>query len=348
MCKIKSIEINGFRGIGSLRLDNLQMVNVLLGNNNCGKSSALEAIMMLMGASKPSLALEMNMNRDYNKISKEDIRLFFHNLSSGSFITVKSVSGDGKIRDLKISYFESETEKMPISDDGKIQTGEDTFGLKYEYQDGDKAYVSILTVNPNKKEILTDSTEKEKPRTNTVFVAPRYNFNNFIRHFNQIVTDKEKENVIRVLHNVEPRITDVAVVGDKVMIDIGLDKLMPINVLGDGTRKMFTLITAMYSVRGGILIVDEVDNGLYYKTMITLWRALFKSARIMGVQLFISTHSLDSLRALDSVLSETDFLEMQSDVELFTLRRGEDDVVVGYRYDYEKFSYVLGQEVEIR
>ena len=85
----------------------------------------------------------------------------------------------------------------------------------------------------------------------------------------------------------------------------------------------------MYSVKGGILIVDEVDNGLHYKTMETLWTALLKSAKQLDVQVFVSTHSLDSLNALDEVLSHS-CLESQQDVKIFTLRRGEEGEIANY------------------
>lgn len=348
MCKIKNIEIKGFRGIKDLKLDDLHQVNVLLGNNNCGKSSTLEALMIMMGASKPLLALEMNINRDYNNIRKEDIQLFFYNYLSNTPISINGEFEGGISRKLIISYFETEEKSVPVSDFGssEIKSTPSQFGLKYEYKDNQKKYNSILSVHSHK--ISENTTEKGMSHRKAAFVAPRYNFNDFIKNFNKIVTDKEKTNVLNVLRYVEPRISDIMVVGDKVMVDVGLDKLIPINVLGDGTRKMFTLITAMYSVKGGMLIIDEVDNGLYYKTMTVLWRALLAAAKVLDVQLFVSTHSLDSLNALNRVLMEDEYIDMQENVELLTLRRDDDDTITSYRYDYEKFNYVLNTEVEIR
>ena len=41
---ISSIEIKSFRGIRSLKLDNLAQINILTGDNNCGKTSVLEVL----------------------------------------------------------------------------------------------------------------------------------------------------------------------------------------------------------------------------------------------------------------------------------------------------------------
>lgn len=316
MCKLNEIKIHGFRGIKDLELEGLHRINVLLGNNNCGKSSVLESIMIMMGAAKPSLAIEMNLNRDYNKIQKEDLQLFFHNLDADAQINLYGKFDTGTSRDLNISYFESNERNLPISDSGDadIKREHSIFGLKYDYSDGDNKNTSTLTVDLGKERITINTSEKKPSAPNTAFVAPRYNFNDFIKHFNKIVTDKEKDNVLEVLRFVEPRISDVTVVGDKVMVDVGLGKMVPINVLGDGTRKMFMLVTAMYSVKGGILLIDEVDNGLYYKTMSVLWRALLKASESLDIQLFVSTHSLDSLNAFNSTIAGDNFSGMRDDI----------------------------------
>lgn len=350
MCKIRDIKVERFRGIKTLEMRDFKRINVLLGNNNSSKSSALEAIMVLMGASKPTLPIEMNVNRNYNGVSKEDIVLFFHNLQSDTPIKMSANFYDEGSRLLTIEYFESLINKAPLAevDNGDIDLQKVNYGLQYSYvDDGKVSNKSTLTVETSKREISVDFTEKDSLRKNAVFVAPRYNFNDFIKHFNQIVTDKEKDLVLDVLRNVEPTIKDITVVGDKVMVDTGLQKLIPINVLGDGIRKMFTLMTAMYSVKDGILVIDEVDNGLYHKSMGTLWTALLKAARQLDVQLFISTHSLDSLNALNVALDE-ECNEFQDEVNIYTLRRSEDGDIAVLSYDYEKFSYLLLREVEIR
>lgn len=349
MCKITDIQIERFRGIKYLKAGNFKRVNVLLGNNNSSKSSTLEAIMILMGASKPGLSLEMNINRNYNFFKNDDILLFFHNMEKTSPIFISAdFEGKGK-RVLDINYFESETQKAQIS---KAENGEmlmqSMYGLRFDYTDNDKIKNnSKLSIIPDENEIKSETTERNSIRKSAAFVAPRYNFNDFIKHFNQIVTDKEKDTVLDILRNVEHRVKDITIIEDKVMVDIGLSKLIPINVLGDGTRKIFTIITAMYSVKGGILIIDEVDNGLYYKSMGVLWSALLKVANMLDVQLFVSTHSIDSLNALNDTL-ENECGINKDDVSIYTLRHKDDDNIVVLDYNYDSFNYLLSRKVEIR
>ena len=63
--KIKNIEIKQFRGLPGLSLDNFGSINLLLGNNNCGKTTVLEALFLMIGISNPQLSLSINSFRDF-------------------------------------------------------------------------------------------------------------------------------------------------------------------------------------------------------------------------------------------------------------------------------------------
>lgn len=351
MCKIRSVQIRNFRGIRTLDMAGFKRVNILLGNNNSCKSTTLEALMVLMGAAKPVLPVEMNANRNYTGIQSDDLLLFFYGLNADeNKILLSADYADGGRRDLQISFFESPV-KLANTDavaKGDMILQSQNYGLLYDYTDnGSTKNHSRLTVRTDRNELMMETSEKTQSPLVAAFVAPRYNFNDFIKHFNQIVTDKEKSLVLDVLRKVEPAIADIAVIGEKVMVDTGLSKLVPVNMLGDGIRKMFTLITAMYSVRGGILLVDEIDNGLYCKTMRTLWSAILQAADILDVQVFASTHSIDSLNSLNGLLTKG-MSTAREDVSIHTLRRNGEGVITAFYYEYDKFSHLLANEVEIR
>ena len=47
MAKLRNIKIDTFRGISNLSVDELSHINLIVGDNNCGKTSILEAIQLL-------------------------------------------------------------------------------------------------------------------------------------------------------------------------------------------------------------------------------------------------------------------------------------------------------------
>lgn len=350
MCKIKDIGIKNFRGIHSLRIEDLRRVNVILGNNNCGKSSFLEAVLIMMGANKPSLPMEMNINRNYTGLTKDDFATFFHNLDTETGITFETSYEDGSSRNVVINFYQEQINEIKASDiqkNGEVVLSQWRYGLMFRCVDSGEETHASLFYDTSEKRLKFESSKAVSKARLTFFMCARYNFNDYISHFNQIVTDKEKLSVIEALQTIEPRIKDIAVVGNNVKVDVQLSKMIPINLMGDGTRKLFTVATALYNAKDGILLIDEVDNGLYYKTMKSLWKMIIATAAKLDVQVFVSTHSVDSLHALNQLITD-DMPDYRKDVKIYTLRKDDKDDVTCYPYEYEKFNYLLDMEEEIR
>lgn len=345
---LKSINIRHFRGIRHAEIDGLERINVFLGNNNCGKSSVLEAVLILMGANNPALPLETNVNRNYSNVGGGDFEYFFHNCDTTKPIGISSRIDDGMSLQCSIAFDRTMLEAIHASEVNEQSLSSlQNYVLKQSYKYGTNTYESSLAYSMKDSKLSFQPPAEHAACKVAFYMAPRYNFNDYIRRFDQIVADKEKSNVVDALSAIEPRIKDIAVVGDKVMVDVGLDRMIPINLMGDGTRKLFTVVTALYNAKNGILIIDEIDNGLYFKSMEALWISVLFMARKYDIQVFLSTHSVDSLNALSSVLAD-ETSESKSDVKIFTLRKNKNDEIKAYNYGFDKFSYLLGREEEIR
>ena len=64
------IEIDGFRGLRSLNLEGLGRVNILVGRNNSGKTSVLEALSILCQPQNPDEWLSMVRRRDFGGLDE--------------------------------------------------------------------------------------------------------------------------------------------------------------------------------------------------------------------------------------------------------------------------------------
>lgn len=95
----------------------------------------------------------------------------------------------------------------------------------------------------------------------------------------EIIQNKQEKEIVEALQIVEPRITDVQLVGKRVMVDVGLPTRLPINVLGDGVRKVLAVILSIYTCRNGVLIIDELDNGLHFRSCRNYGKSSFICAR---------------------------------------------------------------------
>ncbi|MCH9021233.1 MAG: AAA family ATPase, partial [Planctomycetes bacterium] len=77
---MKNIKIKNLRAIKELQLDNFGQVNLFVGENNCGKTTVLEALFLLCGAKNPQLLIKINSLRRLPFISDEILCTFFHNM----------------------------------------------------------------------------------------------------------------------------------------------------------------------------------------------------------------------------------------------------------------------------
>ena len=56
---LHTLSLNGFRGFESYRLSGLARVNLLVGKNNSGKTSVLEAVELLVSEGNPLCTLQL-------------------------------------------------------------------------------------------------------------------------------------------------------------------------------------------------------------------------------------------------------------------------------------------------
>ena len=100
--------------------------------------------------------------------------------------------------------------------------------------------------------------------------------------------------------------------------------------------------------RNGILLIDEIDNGLHYSSMPILWKAIIESAKIYNVQVFATTHNIESLRALNDVLASDEYHGIQEVFRSYTIRRGESGKHKVILAKYPQFNHIINQDLELR
>lgn len=149
---IKDVHINYFRGIKHLTLEQLGQVNLLLGCNNCGKSSVLDALFLISGAANPLLNIRINSLRNYDRIESDDLLLNYYNLDSSVSINIAADMRDGvSSRELSICPLLTEKEVVNMADMAKTSSSNQetstNYGFVFDYQltaNGEKKLTSLL------------------------------------------------------------------------------------------------------------------------------------------------------------------------------------------------------------
>ena len=126
----------------------------------------------------------------------------------------------------------------------------------------------------------------------------------------------------------------------------GIDQLLTVNMQGDGLRRYLNVVAASANPMNNILLIDEIENGLHYSAYKKLWEAIFNLATTTNKQVFVTTHSKETLLCLSEMLEEnTDY---QKGLRLYTLARTLKKGHQAYKYTYEGLSGACENDVELR
>ena len=70
-------------------------------------------------------------------------------------------------------------------------------------------------------------------------------------------------------------------------------------------NRLFGLALALVNARGGLLLINEFENGLHHSVQTDVWRMIFRLAERLAVQVFATTHSRDSVRSFQEAAAES-------------------------------------------
>lgn len=343
---IESIDIKNFRGIHNCKIEKLSQVNLFFGKNNCGKSSLLEALFLVCGQSNPLLPASINTIRTYNRISEQDIRYFFYKMDTSKEIEI-STSGSLE-RHLAISAFQ----KAVNVDVNNISTGlPHQYGLKMRFKTNEGEYHSEVqydTHDPNQIEQKLQMDSRYTEKLKCMYLSPRYDSNASMEGLQNIYLNKDEIFLAEALKLLEPAAKDPVFIENVMLVDVGLPQRIPINLMGDGIRKIVSFLTSIYACRGGVVLLDELSNGFHHSVMKPMWDIVIRAAVKNDVQVFATTHDEDSIRGFQQ--AALDYLnENKNEIASgFKLQRIKDDELKEYRFSINQIGYAMEQEMEIR
>jgi hypothetical protein len=166
------------------------------------------------------------------------------------------------------------------------------------------------------------------------------------QQFSFLLKIKQEQDVISAVHLIEPNVRRIEVLselsGPSIYLDVGLDALVPLAVGGDGLVRLFSIVVELTGSRNGVLLIDEIDNGLHHSVMPKLWKLLGELVEKHQVQVFGTTHNDDTIC---SALEE--FVDGEGTLGLFRIdKRGDRHVMVAY--SEEAMRGVLAENFEVR
>ena len=120
------------------------------------------------------------------------------------------------------------------------------------------------------------------------------------------LTDREKY-VLEALQIIDESISGISMVGNPQrnrqarVRSSKFSRPIPLRSFGEGLNRLFGIILSLVNASGGILLIDEFENGLHHTIQIEAWDLIFRLAKKLNVQILATTHSSDCIVSFERV-----------------------------------------------
>ncbi len=352
----RSFSIKNFRCFRDLALEPLERVNLITGKNNTGKTALLEALWLHVGVNTPDLPLRLNLIRSGQTLADvvEVWGWMFFDKQVQNVIQLVSQSEDRVQRSMQVSLVQPKEFHQPpgnggaesASPVGSLTTATGPGELLLDYQDTTSQH------GTSRAFLTSEGIKFERMRLSqaplSVFLSPHVRaLTDDVARFSQLEAVGRQGEVLGALQRLEPRLRRLAILikgaTPQIYGDIGLSELTPLLLMGEGMGRLLSILLTIANTPGGVILVDEIENGLHHSTLTDLWAAVADAARRAGAQVFATTHSWECIRAAHEVFEASGTY----DFRLHRLDRINDEVRV-VSYDQKRLTAVVATDLEVR
>ncbi len=351
---IKNINIKNFRGIDHLTIEDFSRVNVFLGQNNSGKTTMLEAIAMLMSMSNPDVPQAINAVRARKPFSNFiDVQYFFNNLDVTTPPEVKAELSDGSFRHLTLALSYVFDELADPKNEPQQQMGAvkyvNTLEMNFEIAKGTtrQSHKSWLRVNPQGLVVNRKVADGYLENKRAWLTPSDLMTSNLANDLAELFKRNRKDTILALLKLFDTRINSIEILTDDIYVGFeGMSQMLSVSMMGDGLRRYLNIVASAANPLIDILLIDEIDNGLHYSVYKKLWQALFALAEASNKQIFVTTHSKETLGHLNKMLEE--HVEYQQELRIFTLEKTRLKGYQAYRLTYNGLQEATANDIELR
>lgn len=372
---MKSLEIKNYKNLKDFKIDSLSRVNLIVGRNNVGKSTLLEAISIFAAGgdisclrdildirgevykfpSETEGAIEQEIEGYTSLYSDRDTKNFYNesiqivsnlftpdlhpvSLKLLKYIDVKETDQDGILKFTR-KFLENTSESDMA--DSNAPTGIMVFnGKKRAFH---PIYGGIKTSGADK------NIPYEYVRTSQITSSKNPAL------FDKIALSPLEKEIVKALQIIEPRIDAINFLKDESNYRYSSREdnripfvVFPMNTrrykltsMGDGLNRILTIILALLNCKEGVLLIDEFENGLHYSVQTQLWQIIYKLAEELNIQVFATTHSEDCIKsfvAADSAQAG----------KIIRLENRDGNIVPVLFNDSDRLQFAIDQNIEIR
>ncbi|AUX44300.1 ATPase [Sorangium cellulosum] len=378
MLAIQRLTIHQLRGLRDLDLPGLGRFNVLVGLNNSGKTTVLEAVALYSRPLRPSEWVEVARRRDvtYSRAAiLEGLRWLFPQRegsgadSSPPFQESIRLTGEGRfavreatarLKELEGFFDEADTSQPGLPDLGH-ENGGTRRGAELELRALVEAQKpDLFGAAPLREEsfpvVLWETGRGPIAQNSSGPALPVATITPFSHRVQQLEVEAFSD---AIFADLKPTVLDLVRIFDPGIQDFEVLKRprsepavyvrharlgkAPLSTFGDGMRRVLLMGVSLATARGGVLLVDEIESAIHAEALDAAFRWLQRVCRQLDVQLFTTTHSIE---AVDALLAASEGAE---ELVVYRLER-KGDRTRAKRFPNDQLRVLreeLGQEIRV-
>lgn len=352
---IEAVQIQNFRCFKNASVRDLKRINLLVGKNAGGKTAFLEAL-FVNRAADPRVALRIRSFRGLAKhveISREPQSYealwkdLFYQFNHNQRICVEVEDSTKGGRTLEIFYEEVGAPallfgKTPLDSDRIRPERIAEVVFRWVSPGG------TVVVRPRFTDLglVFQGTGESQP---AIFFGPSFREapEQSAERFSNLSKRGEEQAVVAAIQHEYPFVKSLSV-----EIDAGVATIyaslgeaaekIPVPLVSDGINKLLGILLGMASYPGGVILIDEVENGIFHERLPSVWALMRGFADRFNVQVFATTHSRESIEAAAEAM-----LDHEDDLCLLRAEKEDGEARI-YRYSGAELTGAIQHGFEIR
>ena len=367
---LDSLEIKNFRAFKHLRIEKLGRVNLIVGKNNVGKTSVLEALWLYARRGDPysvfqllkgrgEMADENIQNNGLRRNAQEvqqrlySLSYLFHGREKIHFDSKSARVGIANLVGNALSI--STGWPLPL-EASSLNAGEHTFSAsEYSVPSLDISIGDYFNfdfpLNQDYVPGFIHMRESIQPLLCILVKDEGLNAVEVRNYWDSIVLTDLEDEVLVALRIIAPEVQALNLIGGlgqrderKAVVKIlGTQHPIPLRSLGGGMNRMLGSALALVNAKDGMLLIDEVDTGLHYSVLPEMWKLIFEVAHRLNVQVFATSHSWDCIQAFQQAAADN----KEADGVLIRLEQRKDGIGA-VTFDEQELAIVTREQIEVR
>jgi hypothetical protein len=329
---LNNLLISRFRTFRRLSIEEFSSVNLIVGANNSGKSSLLEALHLYFLQGSRTQIPELLLAREefsFKRMRTQPLRirdialayesLFFGrpSLDSSPSLSIGPLGGNSPSLEISFAWIHELSEES----DGTVRlrtvkaAPDDELdvlpGLDISF--GDRQ--TLVSLERLDRDALIRSRLQREPKISVVFLASSgLGREETGRLWDTVALTEDEETIVTALRSISPSIEKIVLVQSPnarntrtLMAKLEeFPEPVPFRSLGEGVEHLLSIALALIKARNGVILIDEVENGIHYSVQPALWDMIFRQSRRWNIQVFATTHSWDCVEGFQVAASRAD------------------------------------------